>query len=102
MPTWRRAHQIGESIGSLLRGRFSDFELLIRDDGDGNDGCEEAVRAAANGDSRVHYHRNSKNLNMPENLNAGIRISTGKYVAVCHDHDLYKPAFLSSMLRALE
>src|SRR5438105_9474762 len=102
MPTCRRPQQIGESIRSLLRGTFSDFELLVRDDGDGRDGTEEAVALAAVGDPRVRYHRNPVNLRMPANLNAGIRETRGELIAVCHDHDLYQPNFLASMVETLD
>ena len=102
MPTWRRAHQIGESIRSLLEGTWSDFELLVQDDGDGTDGTEEAVHAASARDSRVHYRRNPASLRMPGNLNAGIAESRGDCVVVCHDHDVYKPHYLIKMVEALE
>jgi glycosyltransferase involved in cell wall biosynthesis len=102
MPTYRRAHLIGESIAAIRRQTLDDFELLIRDDGAGDDGTEAAVRAAADGDSRIHYHRNVRNLKMPANLNDGIRASAGRYVAVCHDHDLPKPGYLSTLVQLLE
>jgi glycosyltransferase involved in cell wall biosynthesis len=102
MPTYRRPDQIEQSIRSLLAGELQDFELLVRDDGPGNDGTEEAVRIAAQGNARVRYHRNERNLRMPENLNSGIREASGEYIAVCHDHDLYKTQFLSRMVAALE
>jgi GT2 family glycosyltransferase len=102
MPTYRRAHQIGESIRSLLEGTFVDFELLVRDDGNGTDGTSQAVTEAAGGDVRVRYHRNCEPLHMPGNLNAGIQESCGEVIAVCHDHDLYKPNFLSTSLKTLD
>lgn len=102
MPTYRRASQIGESIRSLLKGTFADFELLVRDDGDGTDGASQAVAEAAGGDPRVRYHRNREPLRMPGNLNAGIQESRGQMIAVCHDHDLYKPNFLARLVEALE
>lgn len=102
MPTYKRAGQIGQSIQSLLNGKMVDFELLIRDDGSGDDGTEQAVIAAANGDSRVNYHRNPSSLRMPGNLNSGILAARGKFIAVCHDHDVYKPDFLEVMVNTLE
>jgi glycosyltransferase involved in cell wall biosynthesis len=102
MPTYRRAQQIGDSIASLLRGTYRDFELLIRDDGDGTDGTREAVLIAAKGDPRVRYHRNARNLRIPENLNSGIREAAGEYIAVCHDHDRYKRDFLARVVEALD
>jgi glycosyltransferase involved in cell wall biosynthesis len=102
MPAFRRSHQIPESIRSLLDGGYQDFELLVRDDGNGSDGTEQAVAHAAAGDSRVRYHRNSANLGVARNLNAGIRASQGELIAVCHDHDLYRPGFLRAMVNALD
>ncbi|UQA62386.1 glycosyltransferase family 2 protein [Polyangium aurulentum] len=102
MPTYRRAHLIGGTIRSILGQSFADFELLVRDDGKGDDGTEEAVRAAAAGDPRVKYHRNPKNLRMPANLNAGIEDASGELIAVCHDHDLYHPDFLAELVALLD
>jgi len=101
MPTFRRADVIGETIQTLLQGTWTDFELLVRDDGDGGDGTKEAVEKAAGGDSRVVYHCNPQNLKMPGNLNAGIAASRGDFIAVCHDHDLFKPAFVETMVETL-
>lgn len=101
MPTYRRAHQIEETIHSLLGGSWSDFELLVRDDGDGSDGTAEAVAAASKGDPRVRYQRNGRRLGMPGNLNAGIVDSRGELIAVCHDHDLYTSTFLTKMVETL-
>jgi len=102
MPTYKRAHLVGSTIRSILEQSFTDFELLVRDDGREGDGTEEAVLEAAGGDKRVKYHRNPKNLRMPGNLNAGIMESRGEFVAVCHDHNLYAPDFLSEYVKLLE
>lgn len=102
MPTYRRAHLIGLTIDSILGQSYRDFELLVRDDGKEGDGTEEAVLRAANGDPRVRYHRNPKNLGMPGNLNGGIEASTGELIAVCHDHDLFAPTYLERLVALLD
>lgn len=102
MPTYRRATQLGQSVRSLMEGQFSDFELLVCDDGDGTDGTEQALLEACESDKRVVYHRNPRRLGMPGNLNEGIRKARGELVAVCHDHDLYAPDFIQAMVGALE
>jgi glycosyltransferase involved in cell wall biosynthesis len=99
MPTYRRAHLIGETIGSLLRQRFDDFELLVQDDGSPD---ETGAVVAAIGDPRIQYRRNPANLGMPGNLNEGIRRTRGTYVLVCHDHDLYAPELVGEMVALLE
>lgn len=102
MPTYRRAALIGLTIQSILGQSYSDFELLVRDDGREGDGTEEAVRAAAGGDPRVRYHRNPQNLGMPGNLNSGIQEARGKLIAVCHDHDLFAANYLEVLVGLLE
>ena len=47
MPTFRRPHVIGETMRCLLDGEWTDFELIVQDDGDGRDGAAEAVGRAA-------------------------------------------------------
>ena len=37
MPTWRRAHLIGETIETLLRQSCGDFELIVQDDASPDD-----------------------------------------------------------------
>ena len=99
MPTFKRAHLIGESIRSLLDQSWKDFELLVRDDGP-DDAVEKIVAQVQ--DPRIRYHRNATRLGMPTNLNEGIRDSVGEYVLVCHDHDLYNKAFVEKMARFLQ
>jgi glycosyltransferase involved in cell wall biosynthesis len=60
------------------------------------------VKKAAAGDPRVHYHRNPRNLGMPGNLNAGIEASAGELIAVCHDHDLYTPHYVETLVALLD
>jgi len=101
MPTYRRAAHITQTIRSVQSSSLRDFELLVRDDGNGDDGTPEAVAAAATGDPRIRYWRNPRNLGMPRNLNGGISEARGDFIAVCHDHDLYAPTFLEAMVAAL-
>jgi glycosyltransferase involved in cell wall biosynthesis len=102
MPTYKRAAIIGQTVRSILAQTFTDFELLVRDDGGEAHASRDAVAAAANRDPRVRYHLNPKNLRMPENLNDGIRESRGELIAVCHDHDLFAPRFLEVLVGLLD
>ena len=98
MPTYRRAHHVRESIGSLLRQTFTDFELIVQDDASPDD---TAAVVASIADPRVRYFRNPRNLRMPANLNAGLRQTRGRFVLVCHDHDLYEADLVERMVGVL-
>ncbi len=52
-------------------------------------------------DPRIRYHRNEPNLGMPGNLNSGIRLAKGQFVANVHDGDLYDPTLLEKWTAAM-
>ncbi len=74
-----------ESVGSVLDQTFSDFELVIVDDGSTDDSLDVARRLAA-GDERVTVitQPNSGQPAIPRNL--GIGRARGRYI-VCLDAD---------------
>ena len=99
MPTWRRAHLIGETIETLLRQSCGDFELIVQDDASPDDTRAVVARFR---DPRIRYFRNPVNLGMPGNLNVAIERTRGTYVLVCHDHDLYDPTLVKEMVALFE
>ena len=99
MPTYNRADYIGYSIISVLTQSLGDFELLVVDDAS-DDRTGKVVYDFA--DTRVRYCRNDVNLGMPKNLNVGIRAARGRYIVVCHDHDLFERNVLQKMVSLLE
>jgi glycosyltransferase involved in cell wall biosynthesis len=50
----------------------------------------------------IRYLRRPHNLGMPQNLNLGILASTGKYVAILHDDNLYSPDLLKEWKTCLD
>jgi glycosyltransferase involved in cell wall biosynthesis len=101
LTAFNRAEPLRATIQTLLSQTFGDFELLVCDDVS-VDHTEAVVREFAERDQRVSYHRNSRNLGMPENLNEGIRRSRGEYIANLHDGDLYDGSLLEKWVGALE
>jgi glycosyltransferase involved in cell wall biosynthesis len=67
---------------------MADFELIIADDASPDD-TPEVCQRWAKSDTRIRYQRRPQNVRMPQNLNLGILASTGKYVAILHDDDVY-------------
>ena len=54
MPAYKQAQYVGEAIRSVLAQTFTDWELLIGDDGSPDNVAEEVEKAAA-GDQRVKF-----------------------------------------------
>jgi GT2 family glycosyltransferase len=52
--------------------------------------------------SPICYQRQPHHLGMPQNLNLGILASTGKYVAILHDDNIYSPDLLKEWKACLD
>lgn len=100
LTTFNRADLLGATLDTILMQTYGDFELIVCDDAS-PDHTEAVVREYAARDRRIVYHRNRRNLRMPENLNEGIRRSRGQYIANVHDGDLYEPNLLEKWSEAL-
>ena len=78
MPAYNVGAYIKESIESILDQTFSDFELIIINDGSSDNTEEEILKFT---DSRIVYLKNEVNLNLANSLNKGMRLAKGKYIA---------------------
>lgn len=102
LTTYNRARLLSECLDAVLAQTYRDFELIISDDSSTDD-TEAVCRHYEARDSRVKYFKNERNLHMPGNLNAALRrTSPSKYVAILHDHDVYRPDMLEKWIAALE
>lgn len=85
MPVYNCALYLAEAIDSILNQTFTDFELIVLDDGS-TDGSAEIAKSY--NDSRIVYHCNEKNLGLANNLNVGLRMAKGKYIARMDGDDI--------------
>jgi len=83
MTTWNGAGFIGASIASVLAQSFTDFELIVVDDGS-TDATPRVL--AAIGDPRLRVLRQAVNGGVVAARNAGFLAARGRYVAAL-DHD---------------
>jgi len=98
--TFNRAAQLGRTIESILAQSVSDFDLVICDDAS-PDSTHEVCQHYERQDRRVRTIRQSENVGVALNTNAGIEATTGDFVANLHDGDVYSPVFLERLLRSL-
>ena len=97
IPLYNRRHYIEDAINSVLIQTFTDFEIIVRDDGS-TDGSAEFVRqryAAEISSGKLKLRRNEKKLGEFPTDNRLLREAAGKYVMILHSDDLY-------LLNALE
>ena len=86
--TYNGSKFISKAVESVLSQSFSDFELLVIDDGS-IDNTADIVQEFANKDSRMIYLKNEKNLGIQKSLNRGLKEAKGEYIARIDDDDIW-------------
>ena len=99
MPTYNRAAFIMESVKSVLGQTYQNWELIIVDDGSG-DNTEEIVSQIK--DDRVQFYKAGK-IGLGIKLkNIGIERSAGELIAFIDSDDLWAPEKLENQIKALQ
>lgn len=68
------------SVESILSQTFTDFELIIIDDGS-TDSTWKILTEYADRDERVNLLKNEENIGLTKSLNKGLRLAKGEYIA---------------------
>lgn len=98
IPTYNHAKYLVDSISSVLSQTFTDFELIIVNDGS-TDNTEEIVKQFE--DKRIVYVY-QKNQDAYNAINNGIKLAKGQYIAILNDDDLYKCDKLKDSVKIME
>ncbi|MFB2679528.1 glycosyltransferase family 2 protein [Shewanella mangrovisoli] len=101
MPSFNSAKTISESIESVLKQEFLQWELLITDDCS-VDETVNIINKFSEVDSRVKVLVNSKNSGAGFSRNQSINRAKGKYIAFLDADDLWLPNKLSSQVSYME
>lgn len=92
IPTYnRRATFLPQAIQGVLQQSYTDFELIISDNGS-NDGTGEYVRSLD--DARIRYIRHEQTLSAGEHFSTMLKKAIGEYVILHQDDDLLHKDFL--------
>ena len=98
IPTYNRADLVGHAIQSVLDQTYSDWEIIVVDDGS-TDHTRDVVSNYT--DHRIRYIYQD-NLKLPGARNTGIQASLGKYVAFLDSDDRFLPDKLERQIAAME
>lgn len=85
MAMYNAESYIETCLKSILNQTFTDFELIIIDDGS-QDKCADIVQKYASKDSRIHYYY-QENQSQCVALNNGIKKAQGEYIAFVDNDD---------------
>ena len=98
IPLYNKAPYVGRTLTSIQRQTFSNFEVLVVDDGS-TDGGADIVSAA--GDSRVRLIR-QRNRGPGAARNAGIKEAGAEFIAFLDADDEWLPEYLERGLAILK
>ena len=90
LPTYNGEKYIRESINSIIKQTFTDWELLIVDDCS-TDNTSVIVEEYAKLDNRIKIIHNKENQKLPNSLNIGFRVAKGQYLTWTSDDNYYFP-----------
>ncbi len=102
IPVYNRAATLPRAITSVLIQDFSDWELILVDDGS-TDGGAEAVLGTipGGGDPRMRVIRHPVNRGAPAARNTGLAAARGALIAFLDSDDEWLPGKLSAQVPAL-
>lgn len=97
VPAYNGARFLRECLDSALAQTCADFELLVVDDGSGDDTAALA-RDYARRDPRVRVHENERNLGLVPNWNRCVELARGTWIKPLFQDDRLEPECLARML----
>jgi len=103
IPTYNRAHLLGETLDSIIEQSFLNWECIVVDDGS-LDHTLELLEFYIAKDNRISYHRRPSNRKKGANAcrNYGFEISKGNYINWFDSDDLMHLGKLEIQLNSLE
>jgi len=105
LPVYNHGPTLPEAVESVLAQTFTEWELIIVDDGS-SDGSGRTAKAYADHDPRVRVVRNESNSRLGveswESRNDGLDAASGRYAAYLDADNTWRPGYLRRMVTTLD
>ena len=98
LPVYNGAKDVKQSIDSMLAQTFTDFEIIVINDGSKDETAQVLNRIS---EPRIRI-LHQDNLGLANTLNRGISLSRGRYIARQDQDDLSSPTRLEKQLAFME
>lgn len=103
VPVYNVEAFIAETIDSVRRQTYQDWELLLIEDGSSDNSAETAQRCITeSGDGRIRLIRQPRNRGAAEARNRGLQEAKGRYIAYLDADDLWMPDKLEKEIAFME
>ncbi|MSP38875.1 MAG: glycosyltransferase family 2 protein [Deltaproteobacteria bacterium] len=93
IPAYNNAALLGETLDSVVRQSFRDFELIVVDDGSTDDTAAIVQRDYPH----LKFVRQA-NGGPASARNAGVKLSQGEFIAFCDHDDLWHPEHVQTLV----
>ena len=101
MPAYNAERYIEEAITSVINQTYTNWELIVIDDGS-KDNTAEIVKQFAEKDKRITLYLNEKNMGVAKTRNRGFDMAKGEYIALLDSDDIWLPEKLENQLKLAE
>ena len=99
MPSYNAEKFVSETIESVLRQTYTNWELIIVDDCSKDNTAEVVANFQ---DARIRFMRNEKNSGAAVSRNRALREAKGKWIAFLDSDDLWEPEKLEKQIAFME
>lgn len=100
IPTYNVGPWIEETLKSVARQTFRNFECIVVDDGSIDD-TQYIVSEFCKKDSRFQLKINRNNIGVSNVRNMGMNMASGEYISFLDGDDLWHSEFIESMLNII-
>lgn len=95
LTTYNGGCYLRETVEAILGQSYTDFELIVIDDGS-NDDSVEIVKSYS--DQRIRHFQNAKNLGISNTRNRGLELSRGEFIFAIDQDDVCMPERLERQI----
>ncbi|MGK4567639.1 glycosyltransferase family 2 protein [Flavobacterium sp. 3HN19-14] len=99
IPLYNKANFIEIALKSVLAQTFTDFEILVVEDGSTDDSLDIATSI---NDPKIRIIRHEKNKGLSASRNTGIQNSTSKYLCFLDADDAWQPEYLAKIYSLIQ
>jgi glycosyltransferase involved in cell wall biosynthesis len=104
IPVYNQGKKLMDTLTSLLKQSYQDFEIIIVNDASSDDVVSKFESFIKNNEIKqnILFLNNQKNLGAPASRNRGYKESQGEYILFCDADAILIPQALETMVLALD
>ena len=100
-PSYNSANFIAETIKSVQNQSYSNWEMILIDDGS-IDNTEEIILSLIENDTRIQFYKLNQNSGPAVARNKGIEKATGTYMTFIDADDIWFPNFIEISIKTIQ